>query len=184
MEPTISARTLSFHHGKHHKAYVEKTNELLKGSPLAGRSLEEVVRASHDTNQALFNNAAQAWNHDFYWNCLSPRRGKPGANLQKAIDTAFGGLDKLKEKLVKAAVGQFGSGWAWLIVENGALDLMTSPDAHTPIAPGKTPLLTVDVWEHAYYLDYQNEREAHVKAVLDKLANWEFATENFERAKG
>ena len=183
LEPTISARTLSFHHGKHHKAYVEKTNELLKGSPLAGRSLEEVVRGAKD-NQELFNNAAQAWNHDFYWHCLAPRSSKPGASLQKAIDTAFGDLDTLKEKLVKAAVGQFGSGWAWLIVKKGALEIVTTGNADTPIAHEQTPLLTIDVWEHAYYLDYQNQREAHVKAVLDKLANWDFASENFEHAKG
>ncbi len=178
LEPTISARTLSFHHGKHHKAYVDKTNELIKGTPLAGRSLEDIIRGAGD-NKPLFNNAAQVWNHNFYWKCLSPKATKPGADLQSKIDASFGSLDALKEKLTKAAVGQFGSGWAWLIAKGDGLEIVTTSNADTPIAHGQKPLLTGDVWEHAYYLDWQNQREAHVKALLDKLANWDFATENF-----
>ena len=181
LAPTISARTLSFHHGKHHKAYVEKANKLVKGTALEGKTPEEIIRATakDPEKKELFNNAAQAWNHTFYWQCLSPKATKPDATLSAAIDSAFGGLDALKDKLRDAGMKQFGSGWAWLVSENGKLAVIKTGNADTPIAHGQTPLLTLDVWEHAYYLDYQNEREKHLKAVLDKLANWEFASKNF-----
>jgi Fe-Mn family superoxide dismutase len=183
LAPVISARTLSFHYGKHHKGYVDKTNDLVKGTPLADLSLEDLVRTvARDVEKtALFNNAAQAWNHTFYWHCLAPRPTRPSDALRQRIDQDFGSVEELKQTLVAAALAQFGSGWAWLEWTGEKLAVTKTANADTPIAHGRMPLLTIDVWEHAYYLDYQNQREAHVKAVLDKIVNWDFASSGFER---
>jgi len=182
LEPVISARTVSFHYGKHHAAYVEKLNELVAGTAYEGLSLDEVVRKSAkiEKDKAIFNNAAQTWNHDFYWHSMVAKGGEPVGKIKDAVQSNFGGLREFKEAFKKAAVGQFGSGWAWLIkAKNGKLRIVATADADTPIAHGATPLLCVDVWEHAYYLDYQNRRPDHVAAWLDKLANWTFAEKNF-----
>ena len=181
LDPVISAKTLSFHWGKHHKGYVDALSGLIKGGPLEGKTLEEIVRASA-TDFALrpvFNNAAQAWNHDFYWKSLRPKGGAaPSGRLAEAIGASFGSLEALKKELVSAGLGQFGSGWAWLVAEGASLKVVKTANADTPITMGATPLLVLDVWEHAYYLDYQNRRADYVNAVLDKLANWEFALQN------
>ncbi len=183
LEPVISARTLSFHHGKHHAGYVEKLNELIEGSPYAGRPLDEVVtRSAKDpAAKAIFNNAAQAWNHDFYWRSMQPKGGgTPGSTLRDAIERDIGGLAEFRTAFAKAAAGEFGSGWAWLVADKDRkLKIATTDDADTPIVRGDTPLLTIDVWEHAYYLDYQNRRPDYIAAWLDKLINWEFAEKNF-----
>jgi Fe-Mn family superoxide dismutase len=183
LEPVISARTLSFHHGKHHAGYVAKLNELVESSPYVGQPLNEVVRrATKDpTAKAIFNNAAQAWNHDFYWRSMRPKGGgTPGNMLRAAIERDIGGLTEFNKAFAKAAAGEFGSGWAWLVVgKEGKLKIATTDDADTPIARGEKPLLTIDVWEHAYYLDYQNRRPDYIAAWLDKLVNWEFAAKNF-----
>ncbi len=163
LEPAVSARTLSFHHGKHHKAYIDKTNAAIEGTDNAGKSLEEIIAAARGSNQGLFNNSAQSWNHGFYWNSLAPSGGSPSGDLASKIDAAFGSLDELKAKLVERGVGHFSNGWVWLADS------------------GKNPLLTIDLWEHAYYLDYQNVRPDYLKAVLDNHLNWDFATENLER---
>jgi len=182
LEPVISAKTISFHHGKHHAAYVEKLNELIAGTDYEHLSLEEIVKksAKSEKDKAIFNNAGQAWNHDFYWQSMNPKGGEPAGNIKDAVQSSFGGLKEFKEAFAKAAVAQFGSGWAWLVKgKDGKLKITTTSNADTPLAHGETPLLTADVWEHAYYLDYQNRRPDHVKAWLDKLANWSFAEKNF-----
>jgi Fe-Mn family superoxide dismutase len=183
LAPVISAKTISFHYGKHHATYVKTLNELITGTPYEELSLEQiVVRAAGDKDAAakkIFNNAAQAWNHDFYWHSMTPKGGAPTAKIKEALDKSFGGLDAFKKAFSQAAVGQFGSGWAWLVKgKDGGLKIETTSNADTPIAHGGTPLLVADVWEHAYYLDYQNRRPDHVAAWLDKLANWSFAEEN------
>jgi Fe-Mn family superoxide dismutase len=180
LAPYISSQTLNIHHGRHHKAYVEKTKGLVAGTELADASLEEIIQAtaSKADKKGLFNNAAQAWNHAFYWKSMHPKgSGKPTGALMSKIE-AFGGFDKLKEQLSQAAVTQFGSGWAWLVLDGGALEVMQTSNAETALRAGKKPLLTIDVWEHAYYLDYQNKRPDYVKAFVDNLLNWEFAAEN------
>jgi superoxide dismutase, Fe-Mn family len=178
-----SARTLSFHHGKHHAGYVAKLNELIEGSPYVARSLDEVVtRSAKDpAAKAIFNNAAQAWNHDFYWRSMRPKGGgTPGSTLRDAIERDIGGLTEFNKVFAKAAAGEFGSGWAWLVMgKDSKLKIATTDDADTPIVRGETPLLTIDVWEHAYYLDYQNRRPDYIAAWLDKLINWDFAEKNF-----
>ena len=183
LEPVISARTLSFHHGKHHAGYVAKLNELVEDSPYVGQPLDEVVtRAAKDpAAKAIFNNAAQAWNHDFYWRSMRPQGGgTPGTRLTDAIERDIGGLAEFNNGFAKAAAGEFGSGWAWLVVgKDGKLKIATTDDADTPIVRGDKPLLTIDVWEHAYYLDYQNRRPDYIAAWLHKLVNWEFAEKNF-----
>jgi superoxide dismutase, Fe-Mn family len=183
LEPVISARTISFHHGKHHAAYVNKLNELVAGTPYESLPLEDVVmRAAKEKGadaKAIFNNAGQAWNHNFYWLSMSATPMEPSGRIKDAIGSSFGGVDEFKDAFAKAAVAQFGSGWAWLVKgKNGKLKITTTSNADTPIAKGETPLLTCDVWEHAYYLDYQNRRPDHVKAWLDKLVNWSFADQN------
>ena len=181
LNPVISANTLAVHYGKHHKAYVDTTNKLIVGTEYADMSLEQIVRSSASTTEhvAIFNNAAQAWNHTFYWQCLRSRGGgEPPAELKKLINESFGGVEQCKKELANNAVAQFGSGWAWLVKDHGKLKVVKTSNAHTPIEQGEHPLLTIDVWEHAYYLDYQNRRLDHVNAVLDKLINWEFALEN------
>ena len=181
LAPVISPNTLIFHYGKHHKTYVDTLNKLIVGTEFAGMPLENIIRASarQPDHTAIFNNAAQAWNHDFYWQSLKPRGGgAPPAVLKGLMEASFGGVDQCKNELSKAAVAQFGSGWAWLVLEGEKLKIATTHDAKDPLIEGSKPLFTVDVWEHAYYLDYQNRRVDHVNALLDKLANWEFAAEN------
>jgi superoxide dismutase, Fe-Mn family len=181
LEPHISQRTLEFHHGAHHKAYVDKTNEAIADTNLADAGVNEIVKASLG-NPKLFNNVSQVWNHGFYWNSLTPEKTSPDANLQAAIDRDFGSFDELKEKLAAAAVGHFASGWAWLVSEGGKLAVKDTHDAHSPFSEDAgVPLLTIDVWEHAYYLDVQNKRPEYVKRVLDQVLNWSFASENFTR---
>jgi len=178
LDPVISATTVGFHYGKHHRAYFDNLNKLIAGTPLAAQSLEQIVRASaaHPDQTAVFNNAAQAWNHTFYWNSLrAGGGGKPGQALAERIDRDFGGLDALRKELASAATTQFGSGWAWLVLADDKLKVVRTGNADTPLTQGMKPLLTIDVWEHAYYLDYQNRRADYVNAVLDKLVNWEFA---------
>ena len=181
LDPVISANTLSFHYGKHHKTYVETLNKLIVGTEFADMPLEKIIQATDADAQhaAIFNNAAQVWNHTFYWHSLKPKGGgEPPAALKKMIDASFGGVDKLKKELSAAAVGEFGSGWAWLVQDGPKLKVMKTGNAQTPLAKGPNPLLAVDVWEHAYYLDYQNRRIDYVNALLDKLLNWDFAAEN------
>jgi len=181
LEPHISANTFSFHHGKHHQAYVTNLNNLIKDSPLASQPLEEIIKASaKDASKAgVFNNAAQVWNHTFFWNSMKPGGGgAPSGDLAKKIDGAFGSLAKFKEEFKAAAVGQFGSGWAWLVLDGADLKIVKTGNAGTPMTEGQKALLTVDVWEHAYYLDYQNRRPDFVQAYLDHLVNWDFAAKN------
>jgi superoxide dismutase, Fe-Mn family len=176
LEPHMSERTLEFHHGKHHKAYVDTANELIHGTPFEQRSLDEVIRATakDESKSKIFNNAAQVWNHNFFWRCLAPRGGgKPGGELAQAIDKAFGGYDKFRAAFKDACVSQFGSGWGWLVREKDRLKIIQTADAVNPLALGSQPLLTCDVWEHAYYLDYQNRRPDFVESFLDHLVNWE-----------
>jgi len=184
LAPAISARTIDFHYGKHHKGYVDKLNKLVEGTPYAAMELDEVVRktAKDPRQKAIFNNAAQAWNHTFYWNSLSPQTSDPSAALTKAIVRDFGDVDSLRSALAKKAAAHFGSGWAWLVLKGDALAIVDTHDADTPMAHGTACLLTIDVWEHAYYLDRQNERKAYVQAVTEGLLNWKFASANFERA--
>jgi Fe-Mn family superoxide dismutase len=174
LEPVLSAETLTLHHGKHHKKYVDKMNELLQRTHIDGSSLEDVVRAS---SGRLFNNAAQAWNHDFYWHSLSPKRRRPAGALLHKLEKDFGSYERFADEFAAAASGQFGSGWAWLVNKEGELQVMTTANADTPMAHGLKCLLTIDVWEHAYYVDYRNERERYVSAILNHL-NWEFAENN------
>ena len=174
LAPVISAETLKLHHGKHHKKYVDTMNQLLEKEDLHASSLEEVVRQAKGK---LFNNAAQAWNHDFYWHSLSPKRRRPAGALLHRLEKDFGSYDGFAGKFAAAANGQFGSGWAWLVEKDGKLEVVATGDADTPMAQGRKCLLTVDVWEHAYYVDYRNERERYVSAILDRL-NWEFAEKN------
>jgi len=181
LEPVISAETLSFHHGKHHKDYVLKLNQLVEGTRFLGLSLESLIMrtAGKAEHAAIFNNAAQAWNHTFYWHSLTPKTGDgiPTA-LNEKIRASFGTLAKLKEQLAKAAIEQLGSGWAWLVLDGSDLRVISTGNSDDPLPKRLKPLLTIDVWEHAYYLDYQNRRADHVHAVLDQLINWEFAAEN------
>ena len=181
LQPVISANTLSFHYGKHHKTYVDNLNKLVTGTEFSDMPLEQIVKASADetSHTAIFNNAAQAWNHAFYWRSLKPKGGgEPPAVLKSLMESSFGSVDACKKELAAAAVGQFGSGWAWLVLDGGKLKVEKTGNAHTPLTSAAKPLLTIDVWEHAYYLDYQNRRADHVNAVLDSLINWEFAAEN------
>ncbi len=186
LEPHISANTLSFHHGKHHNTYVVNLNKLLgdaAGSTQA--DLETVIKdsASDASKAGVFNNAAQVWNHSFYWNCMKPNGGgAPGGDLGAKIDAAFGSFDKFKEEFSQACITQFGSGWGWLIVENGALKVTKTANADTPMVHGQTALLTCDVWEHAYYLDYQNLRPKYVETFLNELVNWDFVAEQLANA--
>ena len=179
LEPYISARTMGFHYGKHHQAYVDNLNKLVAGTPwAAGISLERVVLQSAGVadKAAVFNNAAQAWNHTFFWNSMKPGSGgKLAGRLLKLVEKSFGSFDEFKNAFAIAAVAQFGSGWVWLVQEGDTLKIVKTSNADTPIAHGQTALLTCDVWEHAYYLDYQNRRKDFVQAFLDHLANWEFA---------
>jgi superoxide dismutase, Fe-Mn family len=178
LAPVISAETLKLHHGKHHKKYIDTMNQLLEKEPpgtnASATTLEDVVRQAKGK---LFNNAAQAWNHDFYWKSLSPKRQRPAGALLHRLEKDFGSTEKFADQLSQAAIGQFGSGWAWLVEKDGRLQVTSSSNADTPMAHGIRCLLTVDVWEHAYYVDYRNERERYVSAILERL-NWEFAERN------
>ena len=179
----MSAETLDFHHGKHHKAYVDKVNELLADGDVAGDSLADIIRAAKEKgDKALFNNAAQHWNHSFFWQCLAPPQGqRPMGQLAELIDEAFGGADALLAKLKEEAVGHFASGWAWLVLDGGKLKVTSLHDADTPVAhEGMKPLLTLDVWEHAYYIDYRNERPKYAESVLGNIVNWEFVAKNLD----
>ena len=182
LEPLISANTLSYHYAKHHKTYVDNLNKLVEGKDLASMSLEEIIMASSGKSDmsGVFNNAAQVWNHTFYWNSLKPNGGgKPTGAIAAAIDKDLGGYDKFKADLSAAAVTQFGSGWAWLVSDAGTLKIVKTGNAEVPLTKGQKPLLTIDVWEHAYYLDYQNLRAKYVETLIDKLLNWDFANQNF-----
>jgi Fe-Mn family superoxide dismutase len=181
LEPVITAKTISFHYGKHHKGYVDNLNKLIAGTEYADLSLEKVITSTVERTErtAIFNNAAQIWNHTFYWNSMKPNGGgEPPSILKQKIEASFGSVDVCKKELASAAVSQFGSGWAWLILDSGVLKVVKTANANIPMTMGFTPILTIDVWEHAYYLDYQNRRVDYANAVLDKLINWEFALQN------
>jgi len=184
LEPTISKRTMGFHYGKHHANYVKKLNELVAGTPLAEKKLDDIVKSTYlDANKVkVFNNAAQAWNHSFFWTCLSPKGGEPQGRLAAALERDLGSYETFKEQIVKAGTEHFGSGWVWLISDKGKLGIEATHDAVTPLAQGKTCILAIDLWEHAYYLDYQDKRADFLKQVSEKLLNWDFARQNFERA--
>lgn len=184
LAPHISGETLSFHHGKHHKAYVDKANDAIKGTDYEGLSLEEVIKKSwSEKNMGVFNNAAQIWNHTFYWHSMTPNGGgKPTGAIAEAIDASFGSYDKFAEEFKAAGAGQFGSGWAWLVKNGDKLEVRKTLNAENPITDGATPLLTMDVWEHAYYLDYQNRRPDYIGDFLGKLVNWDFANQNLANA--
>jgi Fe-Mn family superoxide dismutase len=181
LEPHISRRTLEFHHGKHHNAYVTNLNKLIEGTDLDGRSLDDVITAvAGDASKAgIFNNAAQVWNHSFYWNCMKPGGGgSPSGALAEKINADFGGFDAFVEQFKTAGATQFGSGWAWLVLDGGTLKVTKTANADLPLAHGQKALLTMDVWEHAYYLDYQNRRPDYITTYLDKLVNWDFVASN------
>lgn len=184
LEPHISAKTFEFHHGKHHKAYVDKANELVKGTPLDGMSLETAVIESRKQGVGpLFNNIGQIYNHNLFWESMAPNGGgTPPAALLNEITTTFGSFDAFKEQFVAAGIGQFGSGWVWLVSNKGKLEIAKTANAETPLTDGKTPLMVCDVWEHAYYLDYQNKRADFLKVFIEKLVNWNFAAKNWEKA--
>ena len=184
LEPVISAKTIGFHYGKHHKAYVDNLNKLIAGTEFEGIPLEEIIKKTADKAEhaGIFNNAAQVWNHTFFWKSLTSNGGgKPSDVLMKKIEEAFGSFDDFLKELTEAAKTQFGSGWAWLVLDGNKLKVMKTPNAETPLTMDVTPLLTIDVWEHAYYLDYQNKRPDYVTTVLDKLINWEFAASNMKQ---
>jgi Fe-Mn family superoxide dismutase len=185
LEPFITAKTLEFHHDKHHAAYVTNFNNLVKDTPMANMSIEEVIKATYQdaSKVGIFNNAAQAWNHTFYWECMKGGGGgQPSGALADKINADLGGYDQFRQDFKTAATTQFGSGWAWLVLENGKLKITKTGNADTPVALGQTPLLTCDVWEHAYYLDYQNKRPDYVDTFLDKLVNWDFVAANLAKA--
>lgn len=181
LEPVITAKTLVFHYGKHHRGYVDNLNKLISGTDYSEMKLEEIITgtAGRPERAAIFNNAAQVWNHTFYWNSLSSNGGgEPPVELKKRIEDSFGSLDAFKKEFAGAAVAQFGSGWAWVVLDDGKLKVVKTANAENPLIADLKPLLTIDVWEHAYYLDYQNRRADYAAAVLDKLINWEFAIQN------
>jgi Fe-Mn family superoxide dismutase len=181
LDPVISANTISFHYGKHHKTYVDNVNKMIAGTEYADMPLEKIVSgtAGKADKVGIFNNAAQVWNHTFYWNSLRGKGGgEPPSALKQKIESAFESVDACKKELSAAAVSQFGSGWAWLVLDGDKLKIVKTANAENPITHGLKPLVTIDVWEHAYYLDYQNRRADHVNAVLDKLINWDFAAKN------
>jgi len=184
LAPVVSAKTIGLHYGKHHRTYVNKLNELVAGTPMADMPLERVIlETTGGKNQKVFNNAAQTWNHTFFWNCLRPNGGgRPGSQIAQRIDSDLGGFDAFKKNFAETAVNTFGSGWAWLAMKDGKLEIMSTSNADNPLTKGATPLLTIDVWEHAYYVDYENRRPEFVGAVIDKLLNWEFAERQMANA--
>jgi len=178
LAPHISAETLEFHHGKHHAAYVTNLNKLLEGKPEAHQTLEEVILGSEG---AVFNNAAQVWNHTFYWHCMKPNGGgRPTGELAEAIVRDFGSFERFREEFANAAATQFGSGWAWLVLEKGKLAVTKTGNADLPMKHGQKALLTLDVWEHAYYVDFRNARPKYIDTFLEKLVNWDFVAQNFK----
>jgi len=181
LEPAISAETLSFHHGKHHKAYIDKTNAAIEGTDMADDDLETIVKKARGSNQGLFNNAAQSWNHGFYWQSLCGEPGNPSDELASMIDDAFGSLDELKKQLKDRGAGHFASGWVWLIEKGGKLEIGETHDGDTYADQDGNPLLVIDLWEHAYYLDHQNARPAYLEAVVEGKLNWSFAADNLAR---
>jgi len=186
LEPVISARTIGLHYGKHHAAYVKKLNELVAGTRYAELPLEQVIAATAGNAETakIFNNAAQTWNHTFFWDCLRPGGGgQPPRELARTLEQSFGDYSRFKEKFAQAAVDQFGSGWAWLVARGDKLEVISTSNAQTPLAMGATPILTIDVWEHAYYVDYENRRPDFVNAVIDKLLNWDFALQQLEKSQ-
>jgi superoxide dismutase, Fe-Mn family len=183
LEPVISARTLQYHHGKHHKAYVDALNKLVVGMPFATMTLEQIIKATagHTDLASIYNNAAQVWNHTFYWRSLQPDgAGTPPQALNALIASSFGDLGTLKKELATAATEEFGSGWVWLVLKAAKLKVIKTSNAENPLNSNVKPLLTIDVWEHAYYLDFQNRRADYTKGVLDKLINWQFAADNLQ----
>ena len=182
LQPHMSAETFDYHHGKHHKAYVDKTNGMLAEKGLEGASLIDVISAAKERgDKGLFNNSAQIWNHSFFWQCLAPQGStSPSGRLKDMIESDFGGQQQLLEKLATESANHFASGWGWLILNNGKLEVTSLHDADTPVAHGMTPLLTIDVWEHAYYIDYRNERPRFLKSVLENVINWDFVAQNLD----
>jgi len=179
LAPHISAETLEYHHGKHHKAYVDNLNKLIEGKPEAAKSLEDIIKSSEGP---VFNNAAQIWNHTFYWSSMKPNGGgQPTGDLAQAITRDFGSYEKFAEEFATAGATQFGSGWAWLVLEKGKLAVTKTPNADLPMKHGQKALLTMDVWEHAYYIDYRNARPKYIETFLTSLANWDFALENLKK---
>jgi superoxide dismutase, Fe-Mn family len=186
LEPHISEETLNYHYGKHHTGYLNKLNKLAAGTRYEEMALEEVIRASFESeDHAVFNNAAQTWNHTFLWNSMSEDSdGRPHGSLAGKIDDKFGDLDGFRKRFKELAVGQFGSGWVWLVADGGDLDIFSTPNAQNPLTTSSVALLTLDLWEHAYYLDFQNERDRYTDAFLQYLINWEFAQANFDAIQG
>ncbi|HTV32823.1 MAG TPA: superoxide dismutase [Methylocella sp.] len=183
LQPYLSKETLEYHHDKHHAAYVNTANTLLKDSGLEGKSLEEIIKETHGKNVPLFNNVAQHYNHSEYWKSIKPGSGgKVPGNLEKALVETFGSLDKVKEELVQAGTTQFGSGWAWLAVKDGKIIVTKTGNAENPLLQGAQPILTIDVWEHTYYIDYRNRRPDYLKAFVDNLINWDYVAERYEAA--
>lgn len=183
LEPHMSAETLEFHHGKHHRAYVEKTNQMMEEKKLGAASLSQLIhQAEGSGDRPLFNNSAQLWNHSFFWQCLAPAEGqRPSGKLAQLIDDGFGSVDQMLASLKQEAVGHFSNGWAWLILDGGKLSITSLHDADTPVVrEGMKPLLTLDVWEHAYYVDYRNRRPDFADAVLANIVNWDFVAENLD----
>ena len=186
LEPHYSAKTISFRYGKRHKAYADNINKLIAGTDCENKTLEEIIlkSAADATKTGWFNNAAQVWNHTFFWNCMKKGGGgRPCGDLAAKLDAAFGSYEKFVEQFKTAAVTRFGSGWGWLVLENNALKIVSTPNAETPLTKGQVPLLTVDVWEHAHYLDYQNRRPDFAQTFLDKLVNWDSVAANLSKAK-
>ncbi|MBC2884706.1 superoxide dismutase [Ochrobactrum sp. CM-21-5] len=184
LAPFMSRETLEYHHDKHHQAYVTNGNKLLEGSGLEGKSLEEIVKESYGKNQGLFNNAGQHYNHIHFWKWMKKGGGgkKLPGKLEKAIESDLGGYEKFREDFIAAGAGQFGSGWAWLSVKNGKLEISKTPNGENPLVHGATPILGVDVWEHSYYIDYRNARPKYLEAFVDSLINWEYVEELYEKA--
>ena len=183
LQPYMSKETLEFHHDKHHQAYVTNGNNLLKGTEFEGKSVEEVVKGSFGKNQGLFNNAGQHYNHIHFWQWMKPKGGgKPSGALEKAISDSFGSFEKMSEDFIQAGTTQFGSGWAWLAVKNGKIEVMKTPNGENPLVHGASPILGVDVWEHSYYIDYRNRRPDYLKAFMENLVNWDHVEELYQGA--
>jgi superoxide dismutase, Fe-Mn family len=183
LQPYLSSETLEYHHDKHHATYVTTANNLLKDSGLAGKSLEDIVKATYGKNVLLFNNAAQHYNHSEYWKSIKPNGGgKVPGRLEKALVEGFGSVENVKQELVQAGTTQFGSGWAWLMVKDGKIAVAKTGNAENPLIHGAAPILTIDVWEHTYYIDYRNRRADYLKAFVDNLVNWEYVAERYDGA--
>jgi Fe-Mn family superoxide dismutase len=182
LEPHVSEETLNYHYGKHHKGYLDKLNKRSEGTQYEEMSLEEVIRKSFENgDESVYNNAAQTWNHTFLWNSMSAESdGAPGGSLARRVEDKFGDLNGFRKQFKEAATGQFGSGWVWLVTDGGGVDIVATPNAHNPLTTPRVPLLTLDLWEHAYYLDYQNERGKYTDSFLENLINWDFAQANYD----